>query len=243
MNVRNLVTALGFLTRLCPARMIPDEEFPAAVPWFPLAGLAVGLPAALPAMLGLFAGHAWLQGWLAVGISLYVTRGLHADGLADIADAWGANATNERFWEILKDSRVGPFGALALVMALTGQIVSFTCLFALDKPWAVAWCFVLGRFACVALLAAAKDMARPGLFSLFAAGATPRALALSFASTVILGLVLASLPAVLAGLAAACLPVVLLVRLARRQGGVNGDFLGSAVIAGELAGALAALSV
>lgn len=241
MNIRHLFTALSFLTRLWPARMIPEEEFTGAVPWFPLAGLAVGAAAALPAALGLFAGMSWLQGWLAVGISLWVTRGLHADGLADIADAWGSHATGERFWEILKDSRAGPFGVLGLVMALTGQIVAFSYLFSLGKPWTVVWCFVLGRFACVALLAVTKDLARPGLLSLFAAGATPGTLTFALASTAILGLLLATLPAVLAGLAAACLPVFFLARLARRQDGVNGDFLGAAIIAGELAGALAVL--
>jgi adenosylcobinamide-GDP ribazoletransferase len=237
---RHFLTALGFLTRLWPARIIPEAAFPASVPWFPLAGLAVGAACVVPALLGLFAGAHWLQGWLAVAISLYVTRGLHADGLADMADAWGSCAAGERFWEILKDSRVGPFGVLGLVMALSGQIAAFTHLFALGKPWTVAWCFMAGRFACVALLFSAKRLARPGLLSLFAAGATPGALAFGFSATTAAGLFLATPAAVVAGLAASCLPAWLLLRLARRLQGVNGDFLGACVVSGELAAALAA---
>ena len=124
MHPGQFLCALSFLTRLVPPREVDAVDFPKTLLWFPAVGLAVGLAAVLPAWLGLFAHLPWLQGWLIVGLSLWVTRGLHADGLADVADAWGSAATGDRFWAIKKDSRAGPFGVLWLVMAGLGQTLA-----------------------------------------------------------------------------------------------------------------------
>lgn len=238
---RHFLDALSFLTRLWPPRMIAAEDFPATLPWFPLVGLAVGALAILPLELGLFAGHAWLQGWVAAGLGLWLTRGLHADGLADIADAWGSGATGERFWAILKDSRAGPFGVLGLVMVLVGQVLAFGALAEAGRLGAVAWCFVLGRLVSLAALRLCLARVRPGLSSLFAPGATWGMLLAALGVGLVLGLGLAGPRAVAAGLAGGCLVLTFLVRLSRRQRGFNGDFMGAAITLGELAGALAAL--
>lgn len=238
-----LAAGLSFLTRLGGARIIADEDFPATLPWFPVIGLAVGGLAVLPCLLGLFAAHPLLQGWLMAGLGLWLTRGLHADGLADVADAWGSGATGGRFWEIMKDSRAGPFGVLALVMVLGGQVLAFGALAGEGKYGAVCFSYALGRTAALWSLLFCRERVRPGLCALFAPGATAGTAAAATAFTAVMGLILAAPAVTAAGMIAAALPVWFLGSLSRRRGGFNGDFMGAAIILGELAGALAALAV
>ena len=108
-------TALAFLTRL-PIGTPANPSLNQAAPFFPLVGLLVGALAAatrtgadqilppLPSTL------------LALTAAVLITGALHEDGLADVADALGAHTTRERRLEILKDPRVGAFGALALIL-------------------------------------------------------------------------------------------------------------------------------
>jgi adenosylcobinamide-GDP ribazoletransferase len=241
MHPHSLVHALSFLTRLAPPRILDEADFPKTLIWFPLVGLAVGTLAVLPAWLGLFVALPWLQGWIVAGLALWLTRGLHADGLADIVDAWGSAATGQRFWEIMKDSRAGPFGVIGLVMVLAGQVLAFGYLAGQGRLGAACWCFVLGRTLSLAALTLCRRRVRPGLASLFVPGATTNMLALATAQAVILGLALSDMRTVLLGLVLATLVLAFLVKLSRRQQGFNGDFMGAAIMLGELAGALAAL--
>ena len=242
MHPSHFLSALSFLTRLVPPRVVDDADFPKNLPWFPAVGLAVGLVAVLPAWLELFADHHWLQGWLITGLSLWVTRGLHADGLADVADAWGSAATGDRFWAIMKDSRAGPFGVLWLVMAVLGQALAFGALAATGQFLAVCWCFVMGRALSVAALALCRRRVRPGLSSLFAPGATAGMVAFILAQALVLGLVAAPVSAVCLGLLGSALVLAFLARLSIRQDGFNGDFIGAAIVLGELVAALALLA-
>ncbi|WP_243362713.1 adenosylcobinamide-GDP ribazoletransferase [Fundidesulfovibrio terrae] len=242
MHPHSFAHALSFLTRLAPPRILDKTDFPRTLVWFPLVGLAVGALAVLPSWLGLFAAYPWLQGWVVAGLALWLTRGLHADGLADIADAWGSAATGERFWAIMKDSRAGPFGVIGLVMVLAGQVLAFGYLAGQGRLGAACWCFVLGRTLALAALRLCRKRVRPGLSSLFAPGATMGTLGVALAQAVVLGLALADLRTVLCGLGMAALVLVFLVRLSKKQQGFNGDFMGAAIMLGELAGALAALA-
>ncbi|GAB6037808.1 adenosylcobinamide-GDP ribazoletransferase [Fundidesulfovibrio butyratiphilus] len=241
---RHFLTALAFLTRLVPGRHIREADLAPSVAWFPLAGLAVGALCVAPVALGLYSAAPGLAGWLTVALALWITRGLHADGLSDLADAWGSSARGERFWSIMKDSRVGAFGVMALVLGLGGFAQALGLLAARGDFGAMALCFLLGRLGACALLAvgrslAQKGLSRPGLGALFHPGATPAALAFALVQAVAVGLVLAGPRPLLAGLAATAVVVWALARLARAVGGVNGDFVGAAVVLAELGAALA----
>lgn len=240
--MRGLALALSFLTVLAPARRVADEDFPLALPWFPVAGLAVGGLAVLPAWLGLFAGEPFLAGWLTLLLSLWLTRGLHADGLADIADACGSGAVGERFWTILKDSRAGPFAVMALALALMGLAWGYGALLREGRVGVVVWSCVAGRLACLWVLAACRGRVRPGLAALFAPGATPGALLAPVLGGLLLGVALAGWRHAALGAALAGGAAWLLCRLSRRQDGFNGDFLGAAIVLGELGAVLAALA-
>lgn len=115
----DLTAALGFLTWLpVGVRSLDAQSLSRAALWFPLVGLFVGAMMAgvqAVAALALDPTSAALLGVLA---AVLVTGGLHEDGLADAADAAGAHVSRAAKLEILHDSRVGTYGALALIFAV-----------------------------------------------------------------------------------------------------------------------------
>lgn len=230
---RNYLAALGFLTRLGPVAINPDMA--ACVPLFPVVGATLGLVLAAPLALGLFAGHPLAGAWAYAVANLALTRGLHLDGFADVADAWGSLASGDRFFTIMKDSRIGAFGGMALVVALAGQICLGAELLTAGRVWVLALAPTLGRAGAVVLMRACRDLARPGLGSLCLPGATgPNTLfAVGFAAA--LGLLWAGALPLVWGCGLCGLVLWRLARLARKNGGINGDFLGAAIIGCELA--------
>ncbi len=85
---------------------------------FPLIGAAIGLAGGLVYALSNFIGMPSLAAaLLAVGLSILLTGGLHEDGLADMADGIGGNDAEKRL-AIMKDSRIGSFGVLALIVGV-----------------------------------------------------------------------------------------------------------------------------
>lgn len=244
---RRFLATLGFLSRLAPARVMDEADMRKSMFHLPLCGLVIGLCACAPALAGLFAGQPLVQAWLCVLLSAWLTRGLHLDGLADVMDGAGQHLNPERFWVIIKDSRSGTFGVAALVLALLGQTLLFAEILRARPDWgawALPWVFVFGRACAVVFGRVHRARIRPGLGGLFLAGATlpavswavglACALPAALALTVPVAKILPALGfAVLAALAA-LLP---LHRLAKAVGGVNGDFLGAAIMLGETAAA------
>ena len=233
--------ALSFLTRLAPQRSIAKEDLPRTVTWFPVVGLVLGALLALPLSLGLFEANPWAGAWLIAALSAWLTRGLHLDGLSDIADGIGSHFDPDRFWEIVKDSRVGSFGVLALILAVAGQVAFIQDLAASGRFGLVVWGFVLGRGAAGCLgwfggRMARAGFSRPGLGSGFTRDMRGRDVLACLGLTLGLGLWLAPPASLALSLGLALAVLVFLHRLARRAGAVNGDFLGCAVVACELAG-------
>ncbi len=126
----DLAQALRFYSRL-PVPVLPFEDNAHALPDFPrlarvlpLAGLLLGaLPALALAGAHLLALGPWLSAILAVATATVTTGAFHEDGLADTADSFGGS-TRERRLEIMRDSRIGSFGASALILALLLRIAA-----------------------------------------------------------------------------------------------------------------------
>lgn len=240
--------ALAFLSRLNLIPCRSEEELRAATPWFPLAGLFLGLlwagggfclfqyfarPAGLPSPFpALLAGWGWLC------LSVWVTRGLHWDGMTDLGDACGSGAQAERFWQILRDSRMGAFGGMSLCMGLIGQWLCAAAhmqqahwlLLALAPAW--------GRTASLWLAGTTPPHGDGMLGRLVCASMTPARLRWSL----LCGGCLALLP-LLDGLSWQRLPLLcvgqwLLHRwfaaTARRHGGISGDFFGASIESAQL---------
>lgn len=221
-------TALAFLTRL-PIRTPSDPSLNRAAPFFPLVGLLVGAVAAatkvgadqilpsLPATL------------LALTAAMLITGALHEDGLADVVDALGAHTTRERRLEILKDPRVGAFGALALI--LTTLLIA-TSVAALDTTEAAKTLIVAHVLSRTAILPVSRLLppAKPGgAGSLLRAG-TPNTLIATA-----LGIAIAAALAPIAIAAAATATVAAALILKHGLGGITGDGYGATAKLTELA--------
>jgi adenosylcobinamide-GDP ribazoletransferase len=124
----DLAHCVRFYSRL-PVPALPWEQNAHALPSFPrlarvipLAGLVIGLmPAAVMGCALLLDLGPWLAAILSVGTMVLATGALHEDGLADLADSFGGS-TREKRLEIMRDSRIGSFGASALFLALALRI-------------------------------------------------------------------------------------------------------------------------
>lgn len=135
--MRGLILALGFLTRLpLPAlRDFRAEELARAIVWFPVAGLFVGAAVAgTTVAAGQF--DPWLGALAGLIVWVWITGGLHLDGLADSADALGAaHRDPARFLAVLADPHLGSFGVIALVLQLIAKLI----LLKLALQHALAW--------------------------------------------------------------------------------------------------------
>ncbi len=108
---------IQFMTRLPIPITIPceAEDFAKGPPWFPMVGWLIGGILAGAALLLNPLGEPWMTAILLVILETLITGGLHLDGLADSFDGLYSNRDRERILEIMKDSRIGSNGVLALL--------------------------------------------------------------------------------------------------------------------------------
>lgn len=245
--LQDLKIALVFLTRL-PVRVdqpIAVRELGSAVHLFAAVGAIVGIGMALALASALALGvPALVAATLAVAAGALLTGALHEDGLADTADALGV-ADRDRALEVMRDSRIGSFGAIALICTLVGRIGAIAALAQVERAAAgvIAAAAVSRSFMpCVMRLqraarasGLAASVGRPD------AGRVVLGLMLAAGLTLVL---LAPLAAAAAFATSAILAGIVALALGRRFGGCTGDTLGAVQQVGELAflAALAAAS-
>lgn len=235
--------ALRYFTRLpVPAWVGHSAEgLNHSARYFPAVGLLVGLVAALVFLL---AGRLWppaIALLLAMAATILLTGAFHEDGLCDTADGLGGGWSKEDVLRIMKDSRAGSYGVVAVVLVLLGKFVALNALPRVWVPLALLAGHSVSRFAAVSLLAT-MDYAREDATSKARPVATrlgPHGLLVAAAWPLIAcGLLMAPAgwPPVLAGLLLAALVTLWLARkLHRRLGGYTGDGLGAVQQASELA--------
>ena len=230
--------ALMLLTRIpVPAWAGSGHAWSWAVAWFPLVGVLVGAVSAA-AWWAVAPIGALPAGVLAVIVSIVITGALHEDGLADTADALGGARDREAIFEILKDSRVGTYGAVAIGLSLLWRV---SLLFSFDShvPGALVLSHTIARLMPVWLLAALPYVTPSAAKSaqVARAGWSRVAIATIVAGTVAFMLVLAgmlSLAVVAGTFIVASLATLMLARwFLRRAGGLTGDFLGATEQVGE----------
>ena len=227
--------AVRFLTIVPtpPTTAAPQPDWLArSLKYFPLVGIGIGTGSAIVLLL---AGQIWgpfVAALLAIVAGAVITAALHEDGLADTVDAFGGGWTVERRLEIMKDSRIGTYGTLALVFGVALRIAALTQL----PLWA-------GAFALVASHAAAR--ATPGFIinAMSYTGDTTamkvnysevplRAAEIRFAlitvAIAVLPLAFISVSSVLSGALLGAALAAALARWSRRLiGGYTGDVLGA----------------
>jgi adenosylcobinamide-GDP ribazoletransferase len=241
----DLPEALLLLTRL-PVPVTLTAPRGAATAWaWPVAGAVV---AALAAGVGWLALAAGLPAGISAGLVLVTlvlaTGALHEDGLADTADGLFGCHTRERRLEILRDSRIGTYGVVALVLVLGLRWQAIAVLVASPGGLlaAVLTAAVLSR-AAMAGVAMALPPARPDGLSAATGRLPAAAVAVGVALAFGLALVLAGWAAALMGALAAGLGALIVARAARaRIGGQTGDILGASQQVAEV-GVLISLMV
>ena len=143
-----VATAFGYFSRLAIPRRIgySDSRLAASGRYFPIVGLVVGLVGAL--VFGV-TSH-WLPLGVAVLLSmaatLLTTGALHEDGLADCCDAFGGGHQRDDVLRIMKDSRIGAFGAIGLIVALSLKWQAMLAI-AIVAPWRAALIMVAAHAA------------------------------------------------------------------------------------------------
>lgn len=205
----------------------------------PLAGLAVGAAAAGLGLVLLFLGAgAPLAAVATVAVPSVLTRGLHLDGLADTADGLGSGKPAEDALRIMKQSDIGPFGVITLVLALLAQVAALAQ--AYDASWGRGACAAvvsatLARLALTLAARAGVPAARPeGLGAAVAGVVPPRGAAV--AAVTVAGAAAAAgalfgpydtVRTVLAVVLSLAATEALLRHCTRRFGGVTGDVFGA----------------
>lgn len=166
-----ILAGLRFYSRL-PVPVSRWERDPHALPDFarvaPVLPVVGSLLAVLPAV-GLWVGQGAgpvLAATLCVAVAVVTTGAFHEDGLADTADSFGA-ATPERRLEIMRDSRIGTFGAAALVLVLLARVLAIAQLVAGHDLWTVVAALLiiggLSRTAPLVMLVALPPARQGGL--------------------------------------------------------------------------------
>lgn len=223
--------ALTFLTILPWPRQVVagPEDLARSLIWFPWVGLLLG---ALYAGGGHLALHVWPPAGaaaLVVVLAVILTRGLHLDGLADTLDGLGGGRDPHSRLAVMKDSRLGAFGALGLILALLGKGVFLTLLLEAGRMSALLLFPAVSRGGMV-LLAWLSPYARPegGLGRAMTEGVTGQITLVALIPVLIACLLLQGVRGIVL-VAAAGLLILSLSRLfTRLLGGITGDVLGAA---------------
>lgn len=222
--MRTFLAAVSFLTVVrVPAQTIPPGR---AAIFFPLVGAMLGAAGAGIFIAANLVLPASLAALIAVTFWTLISGVLHEDGLADVADAMRAGRTREKMLAILKDSRIGTYGAVAIVLSIAAR---WQALQHIPAPRILEVCIVAQTVPRAAMVALAW-LSRPsgeGLGLAFSSSLTTTGALIAIAQGVFVSMLLGWRPGLLI-LAAA----YLIVRGARayfykRIGGVNGDCLGA----------------
>lgn len=221
--------AASFLTILPVAVERADERGVAAsLGWFPLVGFVIGVALAIvDRLLEPVFGPA-LGSVLVVLALVIVTGAVHLDGLADTADALGAGGNRARALEIMRDSRLGTFGVLALIFVLALKIFALAELAGGRRLLALYLAPALGRWAMVAVSFALDYLRAEGAGSALLSGGGPKNFVIASVSVAV-GVAPVFSPAAFgACLLAVGLAISVRMLASRRLGGVTGDVLGAA---------------
>jgi adenosylcobinamide-GDP ribazoletransferase len=233
----DLSNAFAFLTRLpVPRTETAPADFARAYRAFPLVGALIGAVIGIADMLLLRLGApAMAAAAIALGAGMLLTGALHEDGLADVADGFGGGRDKADKLELMRDSRLGSYGALALLVVFIAKVGALA---ALPRGSVIVDMIAIQALARAPLAVMAANMAYARDDGLAVTTGRPDAGTAFAACVVAMALALICLPVGVAARAAlvAAAVAIGLALLARRQiGGQTGDVLGATEQLSEVA--------
>ena len=224
----------GFITAIRTLTVIPfpgdeSDDFSEALPWFSAVGFIIGM------ILFLFAAlwnampfDKWTWGCAAIlaVLSIWLTRGLHTDGLADWADSLGG-FSRERRLEIMKDSSSGAFGVMAIVLVVLLKVIAFERILASGTFYFIIAIPAISRCMLVELQATMPyARSEEGMAGVFIKNAKEHHRAIAHVTAVVFSFVLGLIGPVLY-LSALAVTLILKGMFRRQFNGVTGDLLGA----------------
>ena len=230
LRLDGLGTALKTLTVIHWPRR-ESEDFGSSLIWFPLIGLLLGLILyGINLLWELLPFTPWPGGTalLLLVMDIYLTRGLHLDGLADWADSIGGFFQREKRLLIMKDTSLGTFGVLALLVALLAKWLAFERLISCDSVVWLIMIFILSRGMMVELMTTLPyARAGEGMGQPFVAQSSTRHRVLTHAVTIVFCIPFGPVSFLLFCLG--WLEIRLFgIRCRHEFGGITGDLLGTA---------------
>ncbi|MER9230835.1 adenosylcobinamide-GDP ribazoletransferase [Mesorhizobium sp. M0622] len=234
--LEDVALCLVFFTRLpLPGTDFRGRSLAAAIWAAPVAGLAVALVGSLVYAVGTRLGLAGGSAALTLAAILLATGCLHEDGLSDVADGFGGGKTRDRKLEIMRDSRIGAYGACALAVSL---LIRWSVLSELAGPAHVFWALIAAHAASRGLLGAFMHLLPPSRSD----GLSAEAGTVS-AETAGIGAMLSAVALLALGLGGAFTALILLGLLfaafralcLNQIGGQTGDTVGALQQLGEIA--------
>lgn len=243
-------TFLRFYSRLpIGAGAHAPLDFARMAPALPIAGAAIGATGALALIVARICHlPSLLCALVAIAVIVLATGALHEDGLADVADGFGGGATRESKLAIMRDSRIGTYGVLALCFSVLLRIAALASILERSvtlAALALIFAGALSRVAGLALMLWLASARADGLGASVAApprGAWTRAYMIAAAIGFAPWLAGAGAGQIALAIIAAFAMAALVAKLANREiGGYTGDVLGAAQQLAEIA-ILAALS-
>jgi adenosylcobinamide-GDP ribazoletransferase len=240
-----IAMSLSTILPVGPAKKIESGEVARASWALPVAGLVVGLAGAvvyaIAHRIGLPNGAAAV---LALAATILVTGALHEDGLADTLDGLGGGKSREQKLEIMRDSRIGTYGACALILSTT---LRWSALAAIAEPMAVTATLLVAHAAARAALPAFMSLVPPARSDGLSAGAgqPPAQSAIIAVGLGVLCLVVGFGPgkAIMALILLSVSALIWGFIATRQIGGQTGDILGALEQAGEIAVVLMAAAL
>ena len=204
---------------------------------FPLIGVGIGTCAALALLASFHIGlHPLACAMIALAVAALVSGGLHEDGLADFFDGLGGGRTPERRLAIMGDSRLGSFGAMALIFAM---VIRAAVLSGLFSPDTAALALIAGASVSRAVLPGLMRWltpVRPGGLGALAGRPEPTRIALAVLIALVAALLTVGFWGAMSALVAALLAASIVGLVAQRMiGGQSGDVLGAAQVLAEIA--------
>ena len=228
-SIHSLLSAFRTLTILSwPGK--ESEDLSSALPWFPVVGAILGLILYTLARIGLYLPFTWYGGIaiIIVGVGVWLTRGLHLDGVADWADSFGGSYSKEKRLAIMKDSHIGAFGVIALILLLFAKWLAIERLLSSGLIIWVVIIMVISRDMMVELITT-LPYARPGegMGKPFVEGASLRHRLISHILCLLFCLLFGPFGFALWGVAM-IITWIFHIRCKKGFGGITGDLLGTA---------------